>query len=76
MACGMCESHINDAVRREFNVKKVSSSRSKRETVIIADEPIGEDRIREVITAAGYGVTSVKTEEFEKSGLFGGLFKK
>ena len=52
MACGMCESHINDAVRREFNVKKVSSSRSKRETVIIADEPIGEDRIREVITAA------------------------
>ena len=26
MACGMCESHINDVVRRNFKVKKVSSS--------------------------------------------------
>ena len=24
MACGMCESHINDTVRRQFEVKKVS----------------------------------------------------
>ena len=29
MACGMCESHVNDAIRRAFPVKKVSSSRSK-----------------------------------------------
>ena len=26
MMCGMCESHINDAVRRVFPVKKVTSS--------------------------------------------------
>ena len=26
MMCGMCESHINDAIRREFKVKKVTSS--------------------------------------------------
>ena len=25
MVCGMCESHINDAVRRAFPVKKVAS---------------------------------------------------
>ena len=35
MACSMCESHINDAIRRELNVKKVTSSHSKGETVII-----------------------------------------
>lgn len=23
MMCGMCEAHINDAIRRNFNVKKV-----------------------------------------------------
>ena len=34
MMCGMCEAHINDAIRRNFNVKKVKSSHSKGETVI------------------------------------------
>ena len=29
MACGMCEAHVNDAVRRVFPVKKVTSSHSK-----------------------------------------------
>ena len=26
MMCGMCESHVNDAVRKAFQVKKVTSS--------------------------------------------------
>ena len=26
MMCGMCESHVNDAVRKAFPVKKVTSS--------------------------------------------------
>ncbi|MFQ9800902.1 MAG: hypothetical protein ACLR23_20440 [Clostridia bacterium] len=30
MMCGMCESPVNDAVRKALPVKKVSSSRSKR----------------------------------------------
>ena len=34
MMCGMCESHINDAIRRAFNVKKVTSSHSKGETTV------------------------------------------
>ncbi len=34
MMCGMCESHINDAVRNNFKVKKVSSSHGKGRTVI------------------------------------------
>ena len=29
MMCGMCESHINDAIRNAFSVKKVSASHSK-----------------------------------------------
>ena len=31
MMCGMCESHINDAIRNAFSVKKVSASHSKGE---------------------------------------------
>ena len=30
MACGMCEAHINDAIRAAFPVKKVTSSRAKK----------------------------------------------
>ena len=37
MMCGMCESHINDAVRNAFPVKKVSSSHSKGQTVILSE---------------------------------------
>ena len=37
MACGMCEAHINEAVRNAFEVKKVSSSHTKKRTVIIAE---------------------------------------
>ena len=37
MMCGMCEAHINDAVRKAFPVKKVNSSRSKKQTVILSE---------------------------------------
>mgnify|MGYP000538499094 CR=1 FL=1 len=30
MMCGMCEAHVNDAVRKACPVKKVNSSRSKK----------------------------------------------
>lgn len=42
MMCGMCESHVNDAVRKVFPVKKVTSSRSKGETVILTETDILE----------------------------------
>ena len=32
MMCGMCESHVNDAVRKAFPVKKVTSSHSRKPT--------------------------------------------
>lgn len=66
MACGMCEAHVNDAVRRNFAVKKVESSHGKGRTVILAEQPIDEERLREVITALGYTVGTVQTEPYEK----------
>ena len=29
MQCGMCEAHVNDAIRNNFAVKKVTSSHAK-----------------------------------------------
>lgn len=76
MMCGMCESHVNDAVRNNFKVKKVSSSHSKGRTVIESEAPIEEARLREIIGATGYEVQGVTSEEMQKKGLFGGLFGK
>ncbi len=70
MACGMCESHMNDAIRKAFTVKKVTSSHKKCETVIIAPEDISEQELQAVIDPTGYKLTSVKSEPYEKKGLF------
>lgn len=79
MACPMCESHINDAVRREFNVKKVTSSHSKGETIIISDDDIPKEKLEKVIGDTGYKVLSVNSEEYtkeKKKGFLSGLFGK
>ena len=34
MMCGMCEAHMNDLVRKNFKVKKVTSSVKDGETVV------------------------------------------
>lgn len=70
MACGMCEAHINEAVRNAFPVKKVTSSHTKKETVILAEQEISEPELRKVIAAAGYDVTGVEWAPYEKKGLF------
>lgn len=70
MACGMCESHINDTIRRNFSVKKVSSSHSKGETEIVSNNPLDESALKKAIGDTGYTVVSVHTEPYVKKGLF------
>ena len=70
MACGMCEAHINEAVRNAFQVKKVTSSHTKKQTVNIAEKDIPEQELKNVIVKAGYDVVSVSSELYEKKGLF------
>lgn len=75
MMCGMCEAHVNDAVRRAVPVKKVSSSHAKGETVILSEQQPDEQALRAAISETGYDVLSVSTKPYEKHGLFG-LLKK
>lgn len=70
MACSMCEAHVNDAVRKAFPVKKVSSSHSKGQTLILTETPLDEDALRRVIYAVGYQVLSVQSAPYAKKGLF------
>ena len=70
MACGMCEAHINESVRNAFPVKKVTSSHTKKQTVIITEKDIPGQELKDVIAKTGYEVVSVRSEPYEKKGLF------
>ena len=65
MMCGMCESHVNDTVRRNFHVK----------TVILTEQDLDEQAVRDAVNATGYTVTSFSKERYEKKGLFSFLHK-
>ena len=75
MMCGMCESHVNDAVRRAFPVKKVTSSHAKGQTVILTEQPIDADALRSVIDGTAYTVLSVEQAPYEKKGMFSFLHR-
>lgn len=74
MSCGMCEAHINDAVRGAFKVKKVESSHSKGVTQIISEAPLDEEKLKTVIEQTGYTVLQIDSEPYEKKHF--SLFKK
>ncbi len=70
MMCGMCEAHMNDAIRAAFKVKKVTSSHANGETVVISEEPLDEEKLRETVKATGYTLGNIASEPCEKKGLF------
>ena len=63
MMCGMCESHINDAIRNSFKVETVYSSHKKGETVVLSKEPLNKDMLISTIEKTGYIVTSYSSEQ-------------
>ena len=62
MMCMHCEAHVNKAVKEAFGVEDVVSSHENGTTVIHAQEKLDEDKLREVITEAGYEVTGITQE--------------
>ena len=50
--------------------KKVSSSHTKKQTVIITEQDIPEQGLKDVVAKAGYDIVSVSSEPYEKKGLF------
>lgn len=63
MMCGMCESHINAAIRKHFNVKKVKSSHKKGQTVVVSYEKIDLKALKKVIDETGYTLISAEQKE-------------
>lgn len=60
MMCGMCEKHMNEAIRENFNVKKVKSSAKKGITEIVSEEPLDVEKVKEEVEKAGYTLLGVE----------------
>ena len=73
MMCGMCEAHMNDVVRKNFQIKKVTSSAKDGETVVISENELDIPWLKKEIKAIGYELVSYESKPYEKKGLFGFL---
>ena len=73
MMCGMCEAHMNDAIRKAFQVEKVSSSHTKHETEIVSEAPLDEALLEKTVAETGYELKGISSEPYEKKrfSLFG-----
>lgn len=75
MMCGMCEAHVNDAIRKSLPIKKVTSNHKKKVTVILTEQDIPDDRMASAIKNSGYEFMGLTREEVKSGGLFS-LFRK
>ena len=62
MMCGMCESHINDAIRSNLNVKKLKTSHATGLSEFQTNDVVSDDRLKEIINKTGYKVLEIKRE--------------
>ena len=58
-------------MRKAFSVKKVSSSHSRGEALILSDAPLDERKLRDAINATGYEVTGISSAPYTKKGFLG-----
>jgi len=71
MACGMCEAHICDVIRRTVpDAKKVAASHRKGEASFLSGTAADEAKLREAIAATGYTCVSAVSAPYEAKGLF------
>ena len=74
MSCGMCEAHINDAIRKGFSVKKVTSSHRKGITELLIQDAVDTQLLKHAVEEFGYKVLDIRCEPYERQGF--SLFKR
>ena len=71
MMCGMCESHVAQALRNVPGVEKASASRSKREARVVCGPEVTDEALLAAVNATGYEASDVREEpDRPKKGLF------
>ena len=59
MMCGMCESHINDAIRSSLNVKKIKTSHVTGTSEFLTNDVVSDDSLHDIIEKTGYRLTGI-----------------
>lgn len=70
MHCEMCESHVNDLIRKSIDAKKVKSSATKGESSFVIDDCADYSKVIESIQNDGYKVLGHKEEPYERKFLW------
>lgn len=71
MMCGMCETHVCDAIRKAVpSAKKVAASRGKKEASFLTEEAVDTERLKAAVDATGYTCQGIESAPYEKKGWF------
>jgi copper chaperone CopZ len=58
MACGMCEMHVEDKLRKAIKLKKVNASHIKNNVIVITELELNEEDFKKILDPTGYRITS------------------
>ena len=67
MRCGMCEMHIEDAIRKNIKAKKIKASHIKNELIVITDDSLLIDDFHRWIDDTGYEIISFEKVDAKKT---------
>ena len=62
MGCGMCEMHVEDAIRKAIKIKKVKASHLKNNVTVFTEANLGEEDFSKALDNSGYRITSFLRE--------------
>ena len=71
MACNMCEAHIQEAIRKNFDIKSVKASFRHNTAEVISENPLDEERLKKVIGDTGYDYLGQSSEPYVPRKLLG-----
>lgn len=67
MKCGMCEAHVEETIRKKFQIKKIKASHVKNVVVVFTEENLNEEDFKKVLDPTGYRITSYQREFARKT---------
>lgn len=70
MACGMCEAHVNDALRKVIKAKKITSSHKEKQSIVISENELSEEEVKKAVNDTGYTYISMHSEPYKKKLFF------
>lgn len=58
MGCGMCEIHVEEAIKKNLRIKKVKASHFNNKAVVFSEEVFTLDDFKNTLDPTGYRITS------------------